>query len=128
MCKRRPKNVAYFIIGRNFNFLINRINKTGNLDRQRRARDIVQTTEVLRATQIKTEFLASLALSRVFEIGIIGFDCTTGKGDMPRPGVCRMRRTLDKKKIETIPSRVQNRSNSRLRFIRFQTRIGLIRR
>jgi hypothetical protein len=38
-----------------------------------------------------------------------------------------MRRTLDKKKIEIIPSRMKNRSNSRLRFIRFQTRIGLIR-
>ena len=68
MCKRRPENIAYLVIGRNFNAFRNRINKTGHLDGQRRARDIVQTTEILRVAQIETEFLAGLALSRVFEI------------------------------------------------------------
>ena len=102
----------------------NRINKTGHLDGQRRTRDIVQTTEILRVAQIESEFLAGFALSRVFEIWIIRFGCATGKSNMPRPRILGMCGTLDKEKIEIIPSRMKNRSNSRLRLIRSKRVLG----
>ena len=128
MCKRRPKNIADLCIGRERHALVDGIRKTGHLDGQGRARHIVQPAEVLRAMQLETEFLAGLALCRVFEVAVTGFGCAAGKGNVARPRIGRMRGALDEEEIEIIRARVENRNDSRLRFIRFRTKPGSVRR
>ena len=59
---------------------------------------------------------------------VAGFGCAAGKGNVARPRIGRMRGALDEEEIEIIRARVENRSDSRLRFLRFRTKLGAVRR